>query len=54
MKKDYNIEEILEAVDVLLLSKNKNEKLKSKQNYEKILPNTEKIILQAEDYIKNS
>ena len=57
-KSEHIIHECLSSLPknskIIIIENSNNEKLKSEQNYDKVLPNTEKIILQAEEYIKNS
>ncbi len=57
MQENFTIREILEAVGVLLESEDKkkliNKNKKKYKNLNKLLPiDTEKIILQAESYLK--
>ena len=54
MRENFNINEILEAVDIIMNSKTKKLSYnENKENKNKLIPvDTEKIISQAEDYIK--
>tara|TARA_B100000700_G_C14829086_1_gene753629 strand:- start:799 stop:966 length:168 start_codon:yes stop_codon:yes gene_type:complete len=54
MEKEFNTSEILEAVDLLLKSNNKEKEIMKNKSlvFSEIPPNTESLITQAENYLK--
>ena len=52
MKDNFHVNEILEAVDLLLNSKSKKDKMPKFKTNQVLPPETENIISQAEKFIK--